>query len=346
MKKALILLVSLLVIAGVGRALLKVPAIQDAVLERATTAIAKRGAAPFPESENLRVYVCGSASPLGMDQAQACIAVLTPEHFYLIDSGAGSTDNIGRLGLPTTRLNGILITHFHSDHIAELYEVNLNSWVQGRPQPLKIYGPQGVDEVVDGVNTSYRQDRIYRTEHHGEDLLVPTLGVLEHETITSGVILEEGDLKITAYAAEHPPIHPAVGYRIDYRGRSVVVSGDSNVGSETLKIVDGADLLLHDALSTPTVSTLSKALGAAGQPRASKIVSDVIDYHASADSLVELGEKSNVDMVAFYHLVPVPPNALLADVFLRGAPDNFLLAEDLMWFELPINSEEILVNRP
>ena len=346
MKKTLIVLLALLVIVGIGRALLKVPAVQDIALERGTAAIAKRGAVPLPESESLRVYVCGSASPLGMGQAQSCIAVITPEHFYLIDSGAGSTDNISRLGLPTSQLDGLLLTHFHSDHIAEIYEVNLNSWVQGRPQPLTIYGPQGVDEVVNGVNASYRQDRIYRTGHHGEDLLPPALGVLQHKTIAPGVIFEDGDLKITAYVAEHPPIHPAVGYRFDYRGRSVVISGDSNVTGETLKIVDGADLLLHDALSLPTVSALSKALAAANQPRQSKIVADVMDYHASAESLIELGKKSNVDMVAFYHLVPVPPNPLLEDVFLRGAPENFLLTEDLMWFELPIDSDDIVVNGP
>lgn len=346
MKKTLIVFLGLLVIVVIGRTSLKLPAVQDKLLEIGTSRIAERGAVPFPKSESLRVYVCGSASPLGMGQAQACIAVITPEHFYLIDSGAGSTDNISRLNLPMSKLDGLLLTHFHSDHIAEIYEVNLNSWVQGRPQPLTIYGPQGVDAVTDAVNAGYRLDRIYRTGHHGEELLPPQLGVLEHETIAPGVVLEDGDLKITAYVGEHPPIHPAVGYRFDYRGRSVVISGDSNVTDETLKIVDGADLLLHDALSLPTVSSLSKALGAAGQSRQSKIVSDVTDYHASAESLIELGEKSNVDMVAFYHLVPVPPTSLLKNVFMRGAPDNFLLTEDLMWFELPIDSDEIFVNRP
>ncbi|MEH6518464.1 MAG: MBL fold metallo-hydrolase [Halioglobus sp.] len=346
MKKTLILILGLLVIVGVGRALLKLPAVQDVLLERGTALLAKRGTVPLPESENLRVYVCGSASPLGMGQAQACIAVVTPEHFYLIDSGAGSTDNINRLGLPTERLQGLLLTHFHSDHIAEIYEVNLASWVRGRPAPLTVYGPRGVDEVIDGVNAGYRLDRIYRTGHHGEDLLPPTLGVLQHKTIAPGVIFEDGDLTITAYVAEHPPIHPAVGYRFDYRGRSVVISGDSNVTDETRKMVDGADLLLHDALSLPTVTALSEALGAVGQSRQSRIVFDVMDYHASTDSLIELGEKSNVDMVAFYHLVPVPPNSVVADVFMRGAPDNFLLTEDLMWFELPINSDDIVVNRP
>ena len=69
-------------------------------------------------------------------------------------------------------------------------------------------------------------------------------------------------------------------------------------------------------------------------------------HHASTDSLIELGEKSNVDIVAFYHLVPVPLNFVLEDIFKLGVPDNFLLAEDLMVFELTIDSDDILVTRP
>ena len=106
------------------------------VLERGIAIIAKRGAEPLPDSKSLRVYVCGSASPLGMGQAQACIAVVTPEHFFLIDSGAGSTDNISRLGLPTSELDGLLLTHFHSEHIEEIYEINRNAWEQGRPRAV------------------------------------------------------------------------------------------------------------------------------------------------------------------------------------------------------------------
>lgn len=346
MKKVLIVIIGLLVVYGAGRAFLKLPAVQDAVLERGMAARATNAAVIPPESESLKVYVCGSASPLGMGQAQACIAVVTPDHFYLIDSGAGSTDNINQLRLPLTRLQGILLTHFHSDHIAEIYEVNLASWVQGRPVPLTLYGPRGVDEVTNGINASYRQDRSHRSAHHGEELLPPALGVLQHNTIAPGVILEDGDLKITAYAAAHPPIEPAVGYRFDYRGRSVVISGDSNVNQETVQIAKGADLLLHDALSLPTVTTLSEALGDGGQPRQSKIVADVMDYHASTASLVELGEQSDVNMVAYYHLVPVPPNSIAEDVFMRGAPDNYVLTKDRMWFELPAKSDDIVVNRP
>ena len=346
MKKVIVSVIVLGLLGILGRLVISLPAVQDELLERGTTMIATRGAQGLPASESLRVFVCGSASPLGTGQAQACIAVVTPEHFYLIDSGAGSTTNIALLNLPTDRLDGILVSHFHSDHIAEIYEVNLNSWVRGRKEPMRVLGPQGIGEVVDGINTTYQHDREYRSAHHGESFLPPHLGLIDHQTVTAGVIIDDGDLKITAYRAEHPPIEPGLGYRIDYRGRSVVVSGDSNVSVETQRIVEGADLLLHDALSVPTLSRLSKAFSSVGQSRMSKIVDDVMDYHASTESLVALGKSSDVSMVAFYHLVPVPANPIIAEVFMRATPDNFVLTTDLMWFDLPIGSNEIIVNTP
>lgn len=346
MKNALILLVALLLAAGLGQGLLKLPGVQTFLLEQGSIATAKSAAEGFVGTDGLQVFVCGSASPIGVDQAQACIAVVTPEHFFLIDSGAGSTNNITRLALPIDRLQGLLITHFHSDHIAEIYEVNLNSWVLGRPAPLTVYGPRGIDEVVNAFNAGYRLDRLYRTRHHGLDLLPPSLGILKHKTIAPGVIFEDAGLKITAYVADHPPVEPAVGYRFDYNGRSVVISGDSNVTSDTREIVQGADLLLHDALSQPTMLALAEAMRAAGQTRPSKVLSDVTSYHASTDSLIELSKAADVDLVAFYHLVPTSADSLLMDIFKRGMPDNFLLAEDLMWFDLPLDSSEIVVNRP
>ena len=346
MKKMLLLVPTLALLLVVGRVALEIPAVQDALLARGAAGMALQGDRTQASNDSLRIYVCGSASPLGMGQAQACIAVVTPDHFYLIDSGAGSTQNINRLRLPTGRLQGLLLTHFHSDHIAEIYEVNLGSWVNARPAPLTVYGPEGVQAVVKAINEGYRMDRLYRVAHHGEALLAPELGVLAAQPISVGEVLQDGDLKITAYMAEHPPIHPAVGYRIDYRGRSVVVSGDSNVSANTIEVAHGADLLLHDALSLPMVTALASSLEANGRSRQSKIVTDVIDYHASTASLIELIAQSDVDMVAYYHLVPVPPNSIAESVFMRDAPDNFVLTSDLMWFELPIGSDQIIVNQP
>ena len=112
MKKLSVVVISLLILLLAGRGLLNLPAVQDSLLKRGTAVIAQQAALPLEESENLRVYVCGSASPLGMGQAQACIAVVTPEHFYLIDSGVGSTDNVNLLRLPTSTARRFIVNPF------------------------------------------------------------------------------------------------------------------------------------------------------------------------------------------------------------------------------------------
>jgi ribonuclease Z len=147
LKKLFYAVIVLVVLIGSAAVVvLNVPAAQDAVFKRAVTAVLTQGPEPL---DGMRVIVCGSASPLGRDpeRAQACIAVVTAEHFLLFDVGARSPLRMAQARLPMARINGVFLTHFHSDHIAALPDVNLASWVQGRPAPLDVYGPPGVQSV-------------------------------------------------------------------------------------------------------------------------------------------------------------------------------------------------------
>ncbi|MDA1373075.1 MAG: MBL fold metallo-hydrolase [Proteobacteria bacterium] len=337
------LVLVVLVLGGLLRFSLEFESAQDIAVEQMYRAGMSNAANGLPNPDSLRVFVCGSASPLGnSDRAQSCIAILTPAHFYVFDSGAGSTANITRSRLPYNRLRGVFLTHFHSDHIAELYELNLASWVAGRPEPLRVYGPKGVKTIVEGINDTYELDVEYRVAHHGSELLDPELADLRAETIKSGIVLEDGDLTVTAFAASHAPVEPALGYRIDYRGRSVVISGDSVVTAETRRIASKVDLLIHDALSLPLTEAAVDAADTAGLNRPAKIISDVMDYHATTESLIELGTETGAGMVAYYHLVPAPANLIMTKVFERNLPENFVIANDGDWFELPSDSTAII----
>jgi ribonuclease Z len=336
---------ALIVLAGLLRLSIESEDAQDTAINQLGKMQAIGLARGLPNPDALRVFICGSGSPLGVGRAQACVAILTPNHFYIIDSGAGSTANVSRANLPLQRLQGVLLTHFHSDHISEIYELNLSSWVAGRPEALKVIGPKGVKKVVAGINDTYELDRQYRVDHHGKELLNPQLALLDADTIKPGVILEDGDLTITAYVADHTPVNPALGYRVDYRGRSVVISGDSNVTPATKRISANVDLLIHDALSRPILTRIAAAAEAAGLNRRAKIVNDVVDYHASTDSLIALGEEIQIGMVTFYHLVPIPANIVMQKMFERNLPDNFMIANDSDWFELPSGTKEIKVMR-
>ncbi len=316
---------------------------QDWLLERAVAAGMSRPTA-MNEFEGLKVFLCGTSSPLpAPDRAQACVAVLAGESLYLVDAGAGSA-RVAALGrLPLERLGAVFLTHFHSDHIAALPDFNLNSWVAGRPEPLAVIGPPGVFEVVDGLNNAYRLDRTYRVAHHGEALLPPELGVMEARLMEPGTVLEMGDLTITSFLVNHDPVRPAVGYRFDYAGRSVVISGDATITPGLIEAAAGADLMLQDSLSLPIMQSLERA--AAGS-RMGQIFLDIQDYHAHTSELSALVAESEIRQLALYHLVPPPQNALFEKIFSRDLPQGTILTLDGMLFELPAGSEELRVINP
>jgi ribonuclease Z len=318
------------------------PAVQDWLLQRLAGAVLRQAAAE--DFDGLRVQLCGTSSPLpAPGRAQACVAIEAGGSLYVVDAGAGSAQVAALTGLPMASLRAVLLTHFHSDHIAALPEFNLNSWVAGRAAPLEVFGPAGVEQVVGGLNQAYGLDREYRVAHHGAELMRPDLGVMTPRPISVGRVLEHEGLSVTAFEVDHSPVRPAVGYRFDYRGRSVVVSGDAVVSAELIAAAQGADLLLQDALSLPIIQTLETAFRGT---RMEKILHDIQDYHAATSDMAALVESTGVGQLALYHLVPAPRNALFEKIFTRDLPLGTILTEDGMTFELPAGSDRIEVRSP
>ena len=295
--------------------------------------------------DGLKVTLCGTSSPLvAPGRAQACVAVETPDHLYIVDAGSGSAATATLARVPTVKLRGILLTHFHSDHISDIGDFNLNSWVAGRPAPLQIIGPEGVERVVEGFNIAYELDLGYRVAHHGEELLNPILGVLQPRQITEGIILEEDGLRITAFEVSHPPIEPALGYRFDYGGRSLVISGDSLVTDTIIEISDGADLVLHDAMALQLVQTMETLASRTGNTRQATLLHDIQDYHATNEDLQRLVAEADIGQLALYHLVPAPRNAMAVSTFTAVIPEGALITEDGMVISLPAGSEDINID--
>ena len=316
--------------------------VQDVLLRGMVGAAFSR--TPEEPLDGLRVFMCGTSSPLpAPDRAQACVAVTAGEHLYIVDAGARSPQTFNSAGVPLTNLRGIFITHFHSDHIAAIGDFNLQSWVAGRPEPLEVIGPIGVGEVAAGFNQAYAQDTAYRIAHHGEALLPPHLSQLRPRVIEPGVVLERDGLVVTAFTVNHEPVKPALGYRFDYRGRSLVVSGDTVVDDSLRQAAEGADLLLHDAISLPIVQAFEAGAREAGLGRQATIFADIQTYHAATEDVYALAEQANVGQLALYHFVPAPSNALFREIFRRNIPSDVVFTEDAMQFDLPAGSKKIKV---
>ena len=206
--------------------------------------------------------------------------------------------------------------------MSDLPGLHFNSWLAGRPSKLKVYGPEGVENLTQGFEQAYSLDTKFRVEHHGEGIL--PLSVAGYEPITlnpDNPIIDKGDLKITFFTVNHEPIEPALGFRFDYKGRSIVISGDTLYNENLVKNSMGVDVLFHDAISLDTVHAIRDVAYEQGNKTLTKILDDIQTYHENTIRVAELANEVDAGYLIYYHLIPAPRTDLAEAVFTRGIND-------------------------
>ncbi len=307
--------------------------------------------------DGLHVGLCGAGSPFPDERRLGpCTLVVAGKRLFVFDAGSGSARNIGKMGFVHGRIEAILLTHFHSDHIDGLGELMLQRWVTtGNRSPVPVHGPDGVDAVVGGLLQAYKPDQGYRVAHHGDVTVAASgFGALAQpfalDAAGRAVVLKDADLEVIAFAVDHAPVHPAVGYRISYKGRSVVLSGDTKKSAAVQRESAGVDLLVHEALSPTLVAALSTGAQAAGRANLQKIFGDILDYHATPEQAAETARDAKVGYLLLNHIVPtLPPLPGIEKVFLGDAPAIFSgpirVGVDGDFISLPAGGKSIDVSR-
>lgn len=322
-------------------------------MTRNLDAIAAR--ARLVEEPELRVVLCGTASPVpNATRAGPCAMVIAAGKLWLVDAGGGGWRNIMLWHFPGEKLAAVLLTHFHSDHIEDLGEVNLQSWIAGRPAPLAVYGGPGVSDVVQGFQVAYAHDTEYRIAHHGGAMLPPDLAHMVPHTVESvpGVPLHEGQtatvldqdgLRITAVGVNHAPVSPAYAYRFDYLGRSLVISGDTRASPAFATAIAGADVLVHEAQQNTLVREAHDIMAQHDNPRMAKLLNDIQSYHTTPEQAAQIANQAGARLLVLTHLTPPLPDFLAEPAFMapveRVRPSGSLLGRDGLMVSLPQNSQ-------
>jgi ribonuclease Z len=302
--------------------------------------------APATTPDSLKVTFCGTSGPLPVrDRAKPCLVVQAGGALYLVDIGPEATENIQTWRLPIATTKAVFITHLHSDHIGDLGEFNMQSWVAGRLAPLIVVGPPGVDHLAAGFNEAYGPDHGFRNAHHEHDAvkLPIAAGLLSAKVVPpprSGttVVWSENVVK-------HDPATPAYGYRFDYKGRSVVVSGDTRKWPPLAVAAKGADVLIHEAQNPDMTKTMSQGLAAQGNARMSSIMADTLTYHTSPVEAAEIARMAGVKALVLTHItqagLPFYNPAAFTKGMDAGGPLDWRIAKDGVTIELPVGSSEI-----
>ncbi len=302
--------------------------------------------------DGLHVGLCGTGSPFPDEhRAGPCTWVFAGGRLLVIDAGSGASRVIGRMGVNQGRIDAILLTHFHSDHFDGLGELLLQRWVSSaRTEPVPVHGPEGVQRVVAGLREAYSADSAYRVAHHGAQAVPPGGFGASARPFTldaqgRATVIREGDLEVIAFKVDHAPAEPAVGYRIRYKDRVVVLSGDTKPSQAVAREARQADLLIHEALSPVLVGVLGDAAVSANRPNLRKVFEDIIDYHTTPEQAARIAAQAGVRQLVFHHIVPTLALPGLRQAFLGDAARHFSgpmrIGEDGDRFSLPAGSTRI-----
>jgi ribonuclease Z len=253
---------------------------------------------------------------------------------FLFDAGRGALQRLTQINVPWQAVDGVFLTHLHSDHVVGFPDLWLTGWLvgPGRDRPLEVRGPRGTAKMMSYLEQAYEVDIRIRPY---ADRASPEGAVILAKDIGEGLAFEKGGVKITAFEVDHKSVRPAFGYRVDYGGRSVVLSGDTTVSENLIGHAHGVDVLIHEVVALETFQR------AHTPPERAKTI---IGQHVTAEQAGEVFARVKPRLAVYSHiLLPIATEQDLIPSTRKTYTGPLEVGEDLMVIEI---GDKIEVRRP
>jgi len=285
-------------------------------------------------AQTMRVTLLGTGRPTPLhDKFEAATLVEAGETTLLFDAGRGASIRIWQLGMPLSEVDGVFITHFHHDHISGLADLWLTGWLPPafgrRVVPLAIWGPEGLSDITNGLQAAYQRDIDIRVPDENLSREAATFDVTEFSG--DGIVYDRDGVTVRAFAVDHGElIKPAVGYRIDYAGRSVLISGDTQYDENIARMGQGVDVLIHEVVT--------------GRPALYEQYPELInirDHHTTPEQVGRIFAMAEPRLAVYTHLVnlsapgiPVVGNEELVEATRETYDGPLVVGHDLLGIEI------------
>ena len=288
-----------------------------------------------------KVTLLGTGTPIpSKDRFGPCTLVEAGGQKLLIDAGRGATIRLAQLQVPIGQIDALFLTHFHSDHTVGIPDLWLTGWLEShfgtRQTPFQVIGPRGTDVLMANLKRAYAADIDIRMED--EKLGSAGIAISAREYERDGIVYDQSGVTVTAFEVDHGDvIKPAFGYRIDYGGRRVVISGDTRFNENVIKHGSGADLLIHE-VAIARADLLSEPY-----------IQRILAHHTTAQEAGAVFARAKPRLAVFTHIVFLASNrvapATIDDLIAETRQTyggRLEVGEDLMCFEI---QETIVVKK-
>ena len=273
-----------------------------------------------PNKDEMRITLLGTGSPVPSEQRFGMSTLIQAGGYNLVfDAGRGAVIRLTQAGIPLGKVDGVFLTHYHSDHVNGLSDMWMTGYIPafgGRQGDFNVFGPTGVLALVKGLKIAHADD--IRIRVADGELKKETTNIVAHEfPAAGGVVFNQNGVVVTAFKVEHDhhgAIQPALGYRVDYAGRAVVISGDTTPTANVLKYGKGVDLLIHEVAEFQDTQALPQ----------------VYAHHTNPREAGEIFNQTKPKMAVYSHIV----NGVSSRII--GIPDEVLIQRTKVNYQGPL----------
>ena len=284
-------------------------------------------------ADSIKVTLLGTGTPqLNPRRMSYSTLIEAGDEVLLFDAGRAAMLQAKKSGTNLKKLNKLFLTHLHSDHVVGIPDVWLTGFLAPsfRATPMNVWGPKGVDNLTAGLRQAYDVDVNLRIAQYGGKRAA---GMdFKTTTVHDGYTYESNGVRVTAFEVQHTGPDTSYGYKIEYKGRSVVLSGDTIYNENVVKHATGVNLLVHQVGYAPKEAV-----------EKNKVVARIISLHTQPQQVAQILKVAKPKLAVLSHIVVFSPKGpdlspegeeKMMEVVRQHYSGPVILGQDLMAFEV------------